>query len=110
VGVGGPTPEHLIGAGVEESRLEGIVELSHLVDLRGKPPSMGDAVRQDDWDGRIRALSQVGREQMQHSRKEVDQEGLGPIRPDTLVLQGDHRERLPPILSARGVRKIVRGT
>jgi translation initiation factor 1 len=34
----------------------------------------------------------------------------GTVEGDTLVLQGDHRERLPPILSARGVRKIVRGT
>ena len=31
----------------------------------------------------------------------------GQVEGDTLVLQGDHRMRLPAILTARGVRKIT---
>jgi translation initiation factor 1 len=31
----------------------------------------------------------------------------GVIEGDNLVLQGDHRKRLPGILAARGVRKVV---
>ena len=31
----------------------------------------------------------------------------GQVEGDTLVLQGDHRKRLPAILTARGVRKIT---
>ena len=33
----------------------------------------------------------------------------GVVEGDALVLQGDQRERLPKILSARGVKKITRG-
>lgn len=33
----------------------------------------------------------------------------GTVEDGTLVLQGDHRERLPALLSARGVRKISVG-
>lgn len=33
----------------------------------------------------------------------------GVVEGDTLVLQGDHRKRLTPILEARGVRKIIIG-
>ncbi len=33
----------------------------------------------------------------------------GVVEDDRLVLQGDHRKRLPPILAARGVRKIIIG-
>jgi translation initiation factor 1 (eIF-1/SUI1) len=32
-----------------------------------------------------------------------------PVAADALVLQGDQRERLPKILSSRGVKKITRG-
>jgi translation initiation factor 1 len=31
----------------------------------------------------------------------------GVIEGDALVLQGDHRERLPALLSARGVRRVT---
>jgi translation initiation factor 1 len=33
----------------------------------------------------------------------------GTVEDDTLVLQGDQRERLPPLLTARGVRKVTVG-
>lgn len=33
----------------------------------------------------------------------------GTVEADTLVLQGDQRERLPALLSARGVRKVTVG-
>src|SRR5688572_29432013 len=33
----------------------------------------------------------------------------GAIEEDTLVLQGDQRERLPDLLTARGVRKVTLG-
>jgi translation initiation factor 1 len=33
----------------------------------------------------------------------------GTVEGETLVLQGDHRKRLPAILSARGVRKVIVG-
>lgn len=33
----------------------------------------------------------------------------GVVEGDTLVLQGDHRKRVPPLLTARGVRKIIIG-
>lgn len=33
----------------------------------------------------------------------------GTVEEDTLVLQGDQRERLPALLSARGVRKVTVG-
>jgi len=33
----------------------------------------------------------------------------GVVEGETLVLQGDHRKRLTPILAARGVRKIIIG-
>jgi translation initiation factor 1 len=33
----------------------------------------------------------------------------GVVEEDRLVLQGDHRKRLPDILAARGVRKIIVG-
>lgn len=33
----------------------------------------------------------------------------GVVEGDTLVLQGDHRKRLPPLLTARGVKKIIIG-
>lgn len=33
----------------------------------------------------------------------------GVVEGETLVLQGDHRKRLAPILTARGVRKIIIG-
>jgi translation initiation factor 1 len=31
----------------------------------------------------------------------------GVVEGDSLVLQGDHRKRLPPILTARGVKKVT---
>ena len=31
----------------------------------------------------------------------------GVIEDATLVLQGDHRKRLPPMLTARGVKKVI---
>jgi translation initiation factor 1 len=31
----------------------------------------------------------------------------GVVEGDALVLQGDHRERLPALLSARGVRRVT---
>jgi translation initiation factor 1 len=34
----------------------------------------------------------------------------GSVESGALVLQGDHRDRLPAILEARGVRRVVRGT
>lgn len=33
----------------------------------------------------------------------------GAVEDGTLVLQGDQRERLPALLEARGVRKVIRG-
>ena len=33
----------------------------------------------------------------------------GVVEDDTLVLQGDHRERLPELLTARGVRRVTVG-
>ncbi|ADO69334.1 translation initiation factor [Stigmatella aurantiaca] len=33
----------------------------------------------------------------------------GAVEEDVLVLQGDHRERLPGLLEARGVRRVVVG-
>ena len=33
----------------------------------------------------------------------------GTVEADTLVLQGDQRERLPALLGARGVRKVTEG-
>ena len=33
----------------------------------------------------------------------------GLVEGDTLVLQGDHRKRLPAILAERGVRKVIVG-
>jgi translation initiation factor 1 len=33
----------------------------------------------------------------------------GAVEEDVLVLQGDHRERLPALLEARGVRRVVVG-
>lgn len=33
----------------------------------------------------------------------------GVIEDDALVLQGDHRERLPKLLEQRGVRKVISG-
>jgi len=33
----------------------------------------------------------------------------GSIEGDTLMLQGDHRKRLPDVLTARGVRKVIVG-
>jgi translation initiation factor 1 len=33
----------------------------------------------------------------------------GAVEEDALVLQGDHRERLPALLEARGVRRVVVG-
>jgi translation initiation factor 1 len=33
----------------------------------------------------------------------------GLVEGDTLVLQGDHRKRVPALLTARGVRKIIIG-
>lgn len=33
----------------------------------------------------------------------------GVVEGDTLVLQGDHRERLPALLAARGVKKVTVG-
>lgn len=33
----------------------------------------------------------------------------GSVEGDALVLQGDHRERLPKLLSARGVKKVTLG-
>jgi len=33
----------------------------------------------------------------------------GVVEGDTLVLQGDHRKRLPPLLTARGVKKVIVG-
>jgi translation initiation factor 1 len=33
----------------------------------------------------------------------------GVVEGDTLVLQGDHRERLPALLTARGVKKVTIG-
>lgn len=33
----------------------------------------------------------------------------GLVEGDTLVLQGDHRKRLPPLLAARGVKKVTVG-
>ena len=33
----------------------------------------------------------------------------GSIEGDTLMLQGDHRKRLPAVLTARGVRKVIVG-
>lgn len=34
----------------------------------------------------------------------------GTVEGDAIVLQGDHRKRLPKILTARGVKKITVGT
>jgi translation initiation factor 1 len=31
----------------------------------------------------------------------------GVVEDTTLVLQGDHRKRLPPMLAARGVKKVI---
>jgi translation initiation factor 1 len=31
----------------------------------------------------------------------------GTLEGDALVLQGDHRKRLPALLTARGVRKVI---
>jgi translation initiation factor 1 len=33
----------------------------------------------------------------------------GSVEGDTLMLQGDHRKRLPAALTARGVRKVIVG-
>ncbi len=33
----------------------------------------------------------------------------GVVEGETLVLQGDHRKRVPPLLTARGVRKVIIG-
>jgi translation initiation factor 1 len=33
----------------------------------------------------------------------------GVVEGDTLVLQGDHRKRVAPLLTARGVRKVIIG-
>jgi translation initiation factor 1 len=33
----------------------------------------------------------------------------GVVEDTTLVLQGDHRKRLPPMLAARGVKKVIAG-
>lgn len=33
----------------------------------------------------------------------------GAVEGATIVLQGDHRKRLPPLLEARGVRKVTVG-
>lgn len=33
----------------------------------------------------------------------------GVVEGDTLVLQGDHRKRLPALLTARGVKKVTVG-
>jgi translation initiation factor 1 len=33
----------------------------------------------------------------------------GVVEGESLVLQGDHRKRLPPVLSARGVKKVTVG-
>jgi translation initiation factor 1 len=33
----------------------------------------------------------------------------GSIEGDALMLQGDHRKRLPGVLKARGVRKVIVG-
>jgi translation initiation factor 1 len=33
----------------------------------------------------------------------------GVVEEDALVLQGDHRKRLPALLTARGVRKVTVG-
>ncbi|MDY7227226.1 translation initiation factor [Hyalangium rubrum] len=33
----------------------------------------------------------------------------GVVEEDALVLQGDHRDRLPALLEARGVRKVIVG-
>jgi translation initiation factor 1 len=33
----------------------------------------------------------------------------GAVEEETLVLQGDHRERLPALLEARGVRRVIVG-
>ena len=34
----------------------------------------------------------------------------GKVEGETLMLQGDHRKRLPPLLASRGVRKVTVGT
>lgn len=33
----------------------------------------------------------------------------GSVETDTIMLQGDHRKRLPAILTQRGVRKVIVG-
>jgi translation initiation factor 1 len=33
----------------------------------------------------------------------------GAVEEESLVLQGDHRDRLPPLLEARGVRRVTVG-
>lgn len=33
----------------------------------------------------------------------------GVVEGDSLVLQGDHRDRVPALLEERGVRKVIRG-
>ena len=33
----------------------------------------------------------------------------GSVEGDALMLQGDHRKRLPAVLTARGVRKVIVG-
>jgi translation initiation factor 1 len=33
----------------------------------------------------------------------------GAVEEESLVLQGDHRERLPALLEARGVRRVIVG-
>ena len=34
----------------------------------------------------------------------------GKVEGDSLMLQGDHRKRLPKLLAARGVKKVIVGT
>jgi translation initiation factor 1 len=33
----------------------------------------------------------------------------GAVEEESLVLQGDHRERLPALLESRGVRRVIVG-
>jgi translation initiation factor 1 len=57
-------------------------------------------------------------EQLDLSARELDvwlkalKSGLGcggTLEGSAIVLQGDHRKRLPPLLSARGVKKVIEG-
>ncbi len=98
-------------------------------ELPSRPPPAADPEKAEEPKGPARAV--VRMERKGRGGKEVtvvEQLGLpqaqleawlkalkgalgcgGAVEEETLVLQGDHRERLPALLASRGVRRVIVG-